>query len=139
MVGCSWKWGKWNERAKGGDEVSDYFWPSADEAGFYTVIFGDGVAYKWLWDGSLWRDDVNTRTTQHMIHVGYLGVRREPAAKIANATPKPSKALTPDPDDANLAYAASVMVRLRAAKKPGEFERIALECVPNLCQMLGAE
>jgi hypothetical protein len=42
------------------------------------------------------------------------------------------------PPNDNATFAASVMAKLRAAKKPGEFERIALGDVPELCRRLGA-
>jgi hypothetical protein len=42
------------------------------------------------------------------------------------------------PPNDNASFAASVMAKLRAAKKPGEFERIALGDVPELCRRLGA-
>lgn len=117
-----------------------YWWPSKDQPGTYTIEHHSGAVWRDAhWNGALWSNGHKAVEPLEVLAWGYLGVRREPAAKIANATPKPSKALTPDPDDANAAYAAAVMTRLRAAKKPGEFERIALECVPNLCQMLGAE
>lgn len=118
---------------------AEYYWPLSGEVGIYDILTDKGQFYEWEWADGKWRCPTSRTikaTTEQMQKWGYLGVRRE---KTTNATPRPSKALTPDPDDANTAYAASVMTRLRAAKKPGEFERIALECVPVLCQMLGAE
>jgi hypothetical protein len=105
--------------------MSEFYWPSCDNLGVYDLVHHSGAVWRdAMWTGGKWVAKGPLGSAIEPLEViswGYLGVRREPAK----------------PDD-NATFAASVMAKLRAAKKPGEFERIALGDVPELCRRLGA-
>jgi hypothetical protein len=99
-----------------------YYWP--DEPGDYTLCGHGGCKADARWDGRAFMfSDGEAASVSTLRKFGWFGVAREPEAT---------------PVDDNATYAASVMAKLRAAKKPGQFEAIALGDVPELCRRLGA-
>ncbi len=122
---------------------AEYYWPLSGEVGTYEVWTDKGQFYEWEWAQGTWHCPIQRSirtTTEQMQKWGYLGVRAErPAAKIANATPKLSKALTPDPDDGNQMNAQQALDEWRACKQAPKAADWAYKWAVQLCQMLGAE
>ena len=114
---------------------SEYYWPSEDQPGKYTLERRAGDEKDWEWDGAKWRRGIWFRDTSQMIEWGgYLGVRREPAGPITED----------DEDDARgereiLEAAQQALAAWRSIQhKPAEVERWAYRWAVELCERLGA-
>jgi hypothetical protein len=117
--------------------MSDFYWPLSGEIGTYEVWLETGESFHWELGGDgLWHaPHVMARTTQRLIEMGYLGVRREPA--------KPTT--EDEEDDARgereiLEAAQQALDEWRSIQhKPAEVERWAYRWAVELCERLGAK
>ncbi|MDX1968040.1 MAG: hypothetical protein SFV23_12770 [Planctomycetaceae bacterium] len=55
----------------------EFFWPPADQPGFYLLQHQVHRPQSWNWTGRAWEYMYTTASTEHLIKLGYMGVRRE--------------------------------------------------------------
>jgi hypothetical protein len=110
---------------------ASYFWPSEDQPGEYIVERSTDAA-EWRWDGKGWlylMPGFNTvRSTEELVKIGYLGVRRE------QAKPEPK----PDEEVGDAMIAQEALNELRMCRKSYQFERWSIKWGKPLTEMLGA-
>jgi hypothetical protein len=114
--------------------VSDYFWPGHEDHGWFQVTHSDGEVPRLWWDGSKWADEPFAPwrvTIEQVMEMGYIGVRREPAAQPVEATP--------DEEVGDALIAQQALDEWRACKQAPKAADWAYKWAVQLCQMLGAE